>query len=181
MSTLRVIWYHFHSDTTTFTHPSPHADLKFQEPSVAVTCVSSLAIARARHSGRFHGHGAYSRAQLAKYVRIKLPSVLNRCDSGEQEPRHDTPIMQCEHKPPTASSSGNSRSVAFYATERRSLEHKSNHISKLHHANKLATLLTTTDQLAATICTICSHIAAKSCESTLRGKCQLQQQSQGRL
>mmetsp|Transcript_8998 Transcript_8998/g.23529 ORF Transcript_8998/g.23529 Transcript_8998/m.23529 type:complete len:105 (+) Transcript_8998:272-586(+) len=69
----------------------------------------------------------------------------------------DNMIMRCEHRRPTASSSGNSRSVAFYATERRSLERKSNHTSKIHHANKLATLLTTTDQLAATICTICSQ------------------------
>ena len=64
--------------------------------------------------------------------------------------------MRREHKPPTAISSGKSRSVASYATERRSLEHDSNHTTHCHHATKLATklatLLATTYQFAATIC-----------------------------
>ena len=76
-------------------------------------------------------------------MRIKLPSVLNRRDSGEQEPRRDTPIMRCEDRRPTATGSGKSRSVAVCATERRSLEHNSNHTCKLYHADKLAMLLTT--------------------------------------
>ena len=74
---------------------------------------------------------------------IKLPSVLNRCDSGSHEPRSDTDIMRREHKPPTAISSGKSRSIASYATERRSLEHDSDQTNHCHHATKLATLLAT--------------------------------------
>ena len=37
---------------------------------MAVTRVSSLAIARDRHSGRFHAYSAHPRAQLAEYARI---------------------------------------------------------------------------------------------------------------
>ena len=62
-----------------------------------------------------------------------------------------------EHKPPTATSSGKSRSVASYATERRSLEHDSDQTNHCHHANKLAMLLATIYEIAATTCTICSH------------------------
>ena len=40
-------------------------------------------------------------------------------------------------------SSGKSRSVASYATERRSLEHDSDQTKHCHHANKLAMLLAT--------------------------------------
>ena len=88
---------------------------------------------------------------------IKPPSVLNHCDSGSQEPWSDAHMTCREHKPPTATSSGKSRSVASYATERRSLEPDSDHTTHCHHATKLATLLATTYQFAATICTICSH------------------------
>ena len=87
--------------------------------------------------------------------------------------------MRCQHDAPTAASSGKSRSVASYATERRSLEHDSDQTSQCHHANKLATLQSTTNQLAATIWTILQPSQPTSCESTLRGRCQLQQQSQG--
>ena len=66
-------------------------------------------------------------------------------------------MVRREHRPPTPTSSGKSRSVASYATERRSLEHDSDQTSQCHHANKLATLQSTTKQHAATICTICSH------------------------
>ena len=62
-----------------------------------------------------------------------------------------------DHKPPMATSSGKSRSVASYATERRSLEHDSDQTANCHHATKLAMLLATTYQIAATICSICSH------------------------
>ena len=62
-----------------------------------------------------------------------------------------------EHRPPTPTSSGKSRSVASYATERRSLEHDSDQTNHCHHATKLATLLATIEQIAATICTICSR------------------------
>ena len=54
-------------------------------------------------------------------------------------------------------SSGKSRSIASYATERRSLEHDSNQTNHCHHATKLAMLLATIYQIAATNCTICSH------------------------
>ena len=66
-------------------------------------------------------------------------------------------MVRREHKPPTATGSGKSRSVASYATERRSLEHDSEQTNHCHHATKLAKLLITTDQIAATIWTICSH------------------------
>ena len=83
-------------------------------------------------------------AYLVTHARIKPPTVLNHCGSGKYEPFQDSMIMRCEHRRPTATSSGNSRSIAYFATERRSLEHKSNHTCKLHHADKLAMLLTTT-------------------------------------
>ena len=70
---------------------------------------------------------------------IDPPSVFNHCDSGSQEPRSDALMTRREHKPPTATSSGKSRSVASYATERRSLEHASDHTTHCHNANKLAT------------------------------------------
>ena len=43
------------------------------------------------------------------------------------------------------------------ALSRYSLEHDSDQTTNCQHATKLATLLITTDQIAATICTICSH------------------------
>ena len=89
--------------------------------------------------------------------------------------------MRSQHDAPTAASSGKSRSVASYATERRSLEHDSGHTSQCNHANKLPTLQSTKTQLAATIWTMCSHRSQPSCERTLRGRCQLQQRSQGGL
>ena len=98
---------------------------------------------RDRHSGRTHATAAYSRAQLNAYATIEPPTVLNHCDSGEHEPRRDTHMVRREHKPPTATGSGKSRSVASYATERRSLEHGSEQTNHCHHANKLATLLAT--------------------------------------
>jgi len=88
---------------------------------------------------------------------IDPPSVFNHCDSGSQEPRSDALTTRREHKPPTATSSGKSRSVASYATERRSLEHDSDQTNHCHHANMLATLLATIYEIAATTCTICSH------------------------
>ena len=112
---------------------------------------------RDRHSGRVHATAAHSRAQRDAYATIKPPNVLNRCDSGAHEPWRDSHIMRRKHKPPTAISSGKSRSVASYATQRRSLEHDSDQTSHCQHATKLATLLATIEQLAATICTICSH------------------------
>ena len=66
-------------------------------------------------------------------------------------------MVRCENRPPMATSSGKSRSVASYATERRSLEHDSDQTNHCHPANKLATLLATTHEIAATIWTICSH------------------------
>ena len=69
--------------------------------------------------------------------------------------------MRCEHDAPTAASSGKSRSVASYATERRSLEHDSEQTNHCHHATKLATLLATIEQISATIWTICSHLSQR--------------------
>ena len=89
------------------------------------------------HNGHLHAHAAHCRAQLIEYVVIMPPTILNHCGSGEREPLHDSMIMRCEHRRPTATSSGNSRSVAICATERQSLEHHSNHKSKLHHADEL--------------------------------------------
>ena len=112
---------------------------------------------RDQHIGRVHATGAHSRAQLDEYAMIKPPSVLNRCDSGAHEPRRDLHMTRREHRPPTATSSGKSRSVASHATERRSLEHDSDQTTHCHHANKLAMLLATIYEISATICTICSH------------------------
>ena len=95
--------------------------------------------------------------QLATDVRIKPLTVLNHGSGGAHEPQRDSKVMRCEHDAPTAASSGKSRSVAFYATERRSLEHDSDQTSQCNHAIKLATLQSTTNQLEATIWTICSH------------------------
>ena len=88
---------------------------------------------------------------------IDPPSVFNHCDSGSHEPRRDAHMVRREHKPPTATGSGKSRSVASYATERRSLEHDSEQTNHCQHATKLAMLLATTCEIAATTCTICSH------------------------
>ena len=74
---------------------------------------------------------------------IKPPTVLNRCDSGSHEPRSDAHMTRREHRPPTTTSSGKSRSIASYATERRSLEHDSNQTNHCHHTTKLAMLLAT--------------------------------------
>jgi hypothetical protein len=101
-------------------------------------------INRARHSGHLHAHTAHCRAQINEYVRIKPTTVLNHCGSGKREPLQDSMIMRCEHRRPTATSSGNSRSIAFCATERRSHEYDSNRTSKGHHADDLVMLLTTT-------------------------------------
>ena len=70
---------------------------------------------------------------------MKPPTVLNHGDGGAHEPLRDSKVMRCEHDAPTAASSGKSRSVASYATERRSLEHDSDHTTHCHNANKLAT------------------------------------------
>ena len=78
--------------------------------------------------------------QLATDVRIKPPTVLNHGDGGAHEPLRDSKVMRSEHDAPTAASSGKSRSVASYATERRSLEHDSDQTSQCNHANKLPTL-----------------------------------------
>ena len=95
--------------------------------------------------------------QLASDVRMKPPSVLNRGGGGAHGPLSDAQIMRGKHDASTATSSGKSRSVASYATERRSLEHDSDQTSQCNHAIKLATLQSTTNQLEATIWTICSH------------------------
>ena len=76
---------------------------------------------------------------------------------AHHDPLRDAQIMRSEHDASTATSSGKSRSVASYATERRSLEHDSGQMSHCYHTNKLATLQSTTNELEAIICTICSH------------------------
>ena len=129
----------------------------YSEPFAAPRGVGGLAINRDRLSGNTATSAAHLRVQLATDVRMKPPTVLNHGSGGAHEPLRDSKVMRCEHDAPTAASSGKSRSVAFYATERRSLEHDSDHMSQCHHANKLATLQSTTKQHAATICTICSH------------------------
>ena len=124
---------------TAYTRRSPFSSARFPARGKIDSTID-----RVRHNGHLHAHAAHCRAQLNAYAMMKPPIVLNHCSSGECEPRNDAHIMRCKHRPPTAICSGNSRSVAYCATERRSLEHHSNHTSKLHHADELATLLTTT-------------------------------------